>query len=297
VAVLTRLRPSVGKDVLSFFERSPKRVWTRNEIRDVLKHQRIAWDAPESLTTTRLISFLSANGSLRRARVKPIEGSEYPPFERYFWGEPGPFAVALSLRSGSYLSHGTAVFLHGLTDQIPHTVFVNKEQSHKGAGAGTSLSQAAVTKAFAHAQRQAHYVVMHGDYRIVLLNGKNTRRLEVSQLTGPGGETLEATKLERTLIDITVRPVYAGGVFEVLKAYQTARERVSAATLVATLRKIDYAYPYHQAIGFYMERAGYGGKALDRLRSLGLNLDFYLTYQMKTPQYSREWRLFYPEGM
>ena len=62
---------------------------------------------------------------------------------------------------------------------------------------------------------------------------------------------LRFTNLERTLIDATVRPVYAGGVFEVRKAYELAKEKVSVNRLAALLQKLDYTYPYHQAIGFY----------------------------------------------
>ena len=46
----------------------------------------------------------------------------------------GPFTnyeLALSLRPDSYLSHGSAAFLHGLTDQEPEFIYVNKEQSPK----------------------------------------------------------------------------------------------------------------------------------------------------------------------
>ena len=36
---------------------------------------------------------------------------------------------------------------------------------------------------------------------------------------------IRLTNIERTLIDIAVRPVYSGGVFEVLKAYRLAKDK------------------------------------------------------------------------
>lgn len=293
-----RLRPPVASKVLSFFDEAEKRVWLRTELRVVLERNRIAWDAPLSLTASGLISFLEARGKLREIEVKATDGTAYAPFKRFVWGEASPFQVALSLRPGAYCSHGTAVFLHGLTEQIPTTLYVNKEQSDKGVRRGeVELSQAAVHRAFSNAPRVSRYVFKYGDYRIVVISGKHTEHLEVTTLRVPTGEPVEATKLERTLIDIAVRPAYAGGVFQVLDAYRAARERVSVATLIATLKKLGHAYPYHQAIGFYMERAGYDPAQLNKLKALGCDIDFYLMNQMKEPRYSSEWRLFFPEGM
>ena len=43
---------------------------------------------------------------------------------------------------------------------------------------------------------------------------------------------VDLTDVERTLIDITVRPHYAGGVYQVKEAFETARERVSVGRLI-----------------------------------------------------------------
>src|SRR5216684_7346263 len=194
------------------------------------------------------------------------------------------------------LSHGTAVSLHGLTDQIPKTIYVNQEQSPKPLPSG-ELTQTSIDRAFSNQQRKSAYVLEYEQWRMVLLSGKNTGNLGVIKLAGPLQEQLDVTNIERTLIDIAVRPVYAGGVFQVLEAYKSARDRVSVNTLIATLKKLNYVYPYHQIIGFYMQRAGYEEKRYGRLKSLGLNFDFYLTYGVKEPEFDRQWRLHYPKGL
>lgn len=64
------------------------------------------------------------------------------------------------------------------------------------------------------------------------------------------GAKVRVTSLERTLLDATVRPGYAGGVANVLEAYRRAREDLNVSRLINTLGELDHVYPYHQAIGF-----------------------------------------------
>lgn len=91
---------------------------------------------------------------------------------------------------------------------------------------------------------------------------------------------LPVTGIERTLIDITVRPAYAGGVFQVFEAFKTAKDRVSVNVLIATLKKMKYVYPYHQAIGFYLEKAGYAEKLWSKLLAMGTDYNFYLAHHL-----------------
>ena len=100
------------------------------------------------------------------------------------------------------------------------------------------------------------------------------------------------------MVDIAVRPVYSGGVSNVLLAYKQAKGRVSIDGIIKTLVEMDYTYPYHQVVGFYLERAGeYDPKSVNRLLDFGLEYDFYLAHGMHEKVYSEKWRLYYPSDL
>jgi hypothetical protein len=133
--------------------------------------------------------------------------------------------------------------------------------------------------------------------KVVVINGKQTGRLEVSTTEITGSAVLPVTGLERTLIDVTVRPAYAGGVLEVMAAFRAARGRLNVARMLEVLERLEYVYPYHQVIGFYLSRAGFPDDELNQLRRLGNKFAFYATYGMKQPKFNPEWQVYYPEEL
>ena len=156
---------------------------------------------------------------------------------------------------------------------------------------GSELSR----NALEHSQK-AHFQSeqAHRNHSVMLLNGKHSGRFEVGDVKFLD-DVFTSSKLERTLVEMTVRPVYAGGVAQVIEAFSRARETASTMKLLAVLKRLDYVYPYHQSVGFYMERAGFKPAQYEKLRELGL--EFYLSYDMRETGYDSGWRIFSPKGL
>jgi predicted transcriptional regulator of viral defense system len=220
----------------------------------------------------------------------------YRPIVRYTWGNIPLYELILSLKPNSYLTHYTAIYFHNFTEQTPKTIYINVEQDRKPRPKN-ALIQERIDAAFKRPTRLSNNVAEYQGRTIRMLNGMHTGNLGVIKTSGPDGGTLRITDVERTLVDITVRPEYAGGIHEVLKAYRLAKDKVSVNKLVATLKKINYVYPYQQAVGFYLDKASvYTQSQLDLVRRFEMKYNFYLVHEMKDYEYSQQWRLYYPKG-
>jgi predicted transcriptional regulator of viral defense system len=293
---MARSRIQIARaDILEYFDKHPQKVFKLTELQTILFTQRAFWRLAQSTTTQKFISYLIENATMRLMHFPLPHRAE----TRYTWGEVPLIEVVLNLKPNSYFSHYTAMRLHGLSEQVPKVIYLNHEQHLKSQTTG-GLEQGRIDAAFKNKPRLSNNVTTIGDTGICLINGKNTGSLgvvsEKLQYDSEIPVNVRVTNLERTLIDIVTRPVYAGGVFEVLKAYELAKDQVSVNSLTAMLGKIQHTYPYHQAIGFYMERAGYKERAISLLRKIPMEFDFYLTNAMGTTEYIKEWKLFVPKG-
>jgi hypothetical protein len=280
--------------LLDALRQSPTGVFQEAEIVGLLVEHRPTWELARRESTATLLAWLVQNTSLEQLTLSSDLRDR--PTMRYTWGSASPYYVALSMTRNGYLSHASALAIHGLGATASDAFYVNQEQTPKPSSAGP-LAQDAVDRAFSKQQRSSRNIYRWKGLHAVVVNGKNTGRLAVQDVQAPDAAIVPVTSLERTLIDVAVRPNYASGPTEVLRAYQRAKDRIDVDVLVSILAKLSYVYPYHQLIGFYMQRAGVAASVLAPLRDLGLYLDFPLSYGMEDPDYDSEWRVRFPKAL
>ena len=247
------------------------------------------WSLPSSLSFASFIEKLVDESELQKIQLEFPKRRE----TRYVWGAAPEIELALSLKAGSYISHQSAAYLHRLIDGPLENIFVNFEQSRriqKG-----NLTQEGIDRAFQRPVRVTSKKCKYNDKTIWLINGMYTGKFGVMEIISGNGGIIYVTNIARTLVDLAVRPVYAGGVLNVFTAYHRAKGKVIVDEMVETLREMGHIYPYHQVVGFYMDRAGVAEeKSLEKFREMPMNFDFYLAHQMQETSYSKKWRLYYP---
>jgi hypothetical protein len=287
------------RDIHGFLDEHPKRVFQRKELDEIVRLERARWRLAERTSAAEVLDFLTGPKKLQKVDMDFSWRKEV----RYVWRSASLSEILMTLRPDCYFSHFTAMQMHDLTEQDARLVHVNFEQTPKPSPPG-GLSQEGIDRAFSRPQRRAKNMAEVRGYRVLLLNGKHTGYLGVEERPVQWGDAEKPTAvrlsdLERTLIDLAVRPDYSGGPDEVLKAYRRAGDRASANQIAAYLQKLRYVYPYHQTIGFYMERSeAFHPAAVERFRDrFEFEFDFYLAYGLEKTRYDPRWRLHVPDWM
>ncbi len=280
------------KEIAGFLEDSGQTVFSLRDLGEIYRENSQAWRLAMSTSRSSFADYLCQKRILQKI---DIPFGEKKVFTRYaLRGRFARVEVYLSLVASAYLSHYTAMGYHQLTEQMPKTYYVNHELTPKHI-TPNQLTQEGIDVAFAKAPRVSRTVAEYKGDRIVLLNSKSANGLGIIEEPWERG-FVRMTNPERTLIDCMVKPEYAGGVYEVAKAFKLANGRASTNTMYAMLKKLDYVYPYHQVLGFYLELAKFDSVILKRLAAMPMPHDFYLTHGMVDPDYSEKWKLYYPKS-
>ena len=283
------LQPIVAT-IEEYFNSLNKATFSSGNLSDIFFAKKREWNLPRGTDDEAFVRMLVDRTKLLEIM---LQSKHYPPLLRYTWGPAQPLSVALSVRPSGYFSHGTAMWIHGIGTTATD-IFLNREQSEKTSNPGP-LSQTSINLAFRSSQRRSKLIyTLKTGVNITLLSGKNSKQLEVGDAKAPSGEIVRATSLERTLVDIAVRPTYAGGISNIIEAFRLARGRISVSRLLEILQKLDYSYPYHQAIGFYLKRNEYLETDLELVKKIGLEFDFYADYGIQDSVFDPEFRIHYP---
>src|ERR1700742_2979629 len=111
----SRMHAAQGQ-IASFFEGYSRKAFTEQELFKIFLQRRDEWRIAVNTTNEQFLHFMLQNTPLRVVSIQPADwNSNFRMMHRYVWGNASPYAVAATIERGAYLSHATAVLLHGLT--------------------------------------------------------------------------------------------------------------------------------------------------------------------------------------
>jgi hypothetical protein len=280
--------PSVKK-FSHYLATLPKNVFSANEIGNQISDFARAINDPLDGDPEIYVQWMADKGLITTI---DIQGQNQIITRYHLPGEVTVFEIAASLQNNSYISHLAAAWHHGLVTEQPAIICISAEGTNR-MSKNAELEQENIDQAFQKPQRKSGATLHWRNSTFLLLTALNAREEGIEQK-----RYYQISNLERTLIDMVVRPAYSGGPETILKAFKKAISTFSITALLSLLEKLNYVYPYHQSIGFYLTMARYDNLvALDTLKKPGMPFTFYLDYEIKDPVYSDEWNLYFPAAL
>jgi hypothetical protein len=270
------------------------KAYTTFDLTKIFEDKRDEWNIADYRNQYHFMKFLEDSNILKNIKLKHQSTAAI----KQIYEEPNAtlFNIALTIKKDGYLSNYTAMQIHQLTLQIPKSIYVSygKGESYPVNRNEVELKQISIDLAFSKPQR-----ITSESYKSEL-DSTRFYFIQKAYIEQNVGITFQNgyyyTDLERTLIDIAIRPAYSGGVFEVLQAFEIARDSVDIEKINEYLEKLNYIYPYHQLIGFYMDKAGYNKKTIDNIFLKNIINNFYLTYNMSIKEFDTKWKIYFPKG-
>ncbi|GAA6774018.1 hypothetical protein AAGS39_47940 [Flavobacterium sp. CGRL2] len=277
--------------ILNYLLDNPIGAFTSADLISIFHRNRDDWKIANYRTPKHFIDFLEKSKILELIKLKHLTKGSI----KQIFITPGAnkSQIAQTIKKDGYLSFYSAAQIHQLTLQNPKSVYISYDKSGWQEN-DNELLQEDVDSAFSKPQRQSSEIYKSeiDDTRYYLIQ-KKTGSLHVGIINKNG---VRYSDLERTLIDITIRPAYSGGVFEVLEAFINSKNKVNLEIVLQYLDHLDYVYPYHQLIGFYLDRAGYSIEDTNLFLERKTDIKFYLTYNISNKKFDEKWNLYYPNG-
>ena len=113
-------------DIRDYFAKNNFLVYTRNDLIDIFNQQRDFWEIASYRNYKHFLSFLDEKQILIKEKLVNIHNGAI----KYLWNKFNVtnFDKAIAIKKDGYLSNFSAMQIHGITLQIPKTIFVSFDQ-------------------------------------------------------------------------------------------------------------------------------------------------------------------------
>lgn len=209
--------------------------------------------------------------------------------------------MAMAICPEGYFCNLSSIYYHSLTNQIPSSVYLCNETITKRQKPKTEdLTNHKIRTAFIKPHRYTNYVFTFNKHEIIVIDREKGSRYGVvsaKSLNELFPKNSFVTSLERSLIDAIVSPQYNGGITSVY-AYFEAAKNLNIDKLLEIYTKLEFVYPYSQAIGFFFEKLGMKKKASAIYDAFPPKQKFYIDRNAKSSwEYDDKWQLYYPKEL
>lgn len=272
-----------------------------------LRYKHLSVHAENIIEATRytivsnFIKNLQESGILKSYKLKAKNKKTVTLYTSSSLHDISPYHMAMAICPEGYFCNLSSIYYHALTNQIPSSIYICNETITKRQKPKTEdLTHYKIRTAFIKAHRYTNYVFAFNKYEIVVIDREKDSRYGVVSAKSSSElfpKNSFVTSMERSLIDAIVSPQYNGGITSVYTYFEAAKT-INMDKLLEIYRKLDFVYPYSQAIGFFFEKLGMKKKASAIYAAFPPKQKFYIDRNARSSwEYDDKWQLYYPKEL
>lgn len=211
------------------------------------------------------------------------------------------FTEAYARAPTGHFCHYTSVVFHELSNQVPNRVYIRKRDVGANRFRTDRLSDLQIRTQFLKPHRRSGDTETLGGGTIIFIAGGLHDEIGVVSVPSnysefPQGSRI--TNLERCLIDAVVAPHYNGGITTLPGLFEEAVEQLDLQKLIEHYRELDFLYPYHQTLGFFLDHSGQEEAAAQWREHFPPTNRFFVDKAAKSSwSYDPKWQVYYPRGL
>ena len=247
----------------------------------------------------RFLKALQDGAIIHACSLESRNGKRWRLYSSHPIEEFAPHQIAAALFPDGYFCNLTAIYHHGLTHQVPNSVYICHETIRPRKRVSTEPpSESAIRTAFLKPHRHTNLVIPFQGHDLIVLDRARDTDYGVVDVRHdghlcPAGSRI--TCLERTLIDSVVAPQYNGGLTSLPSYFKAARKKMNIEKLIILYGQLRFLYPYAQAIGFMLDSAGMKKQADQLRKTYPPRRKFFIDHGAKTAwRFNERWMLYHP---
>jgi predicted transcriptional regulator of viral defense system len=232
----------------------------------------------------------------------PLKWPQRAPFRKIVTSDltVNPLELCMAFFQNGYLCFASALFWHGLTEQIYTSFFIATDRPSPRKHAKIKLDPATIKEEFMKTVSKTNKWCSYSGFSYYLIER------DYSDFAGIIKKTLSfqgkkvpvlITNLERTLIDCAISPHYSGGLPSIVNAFEQAKLNID--NMILIYKRLNLIYPFWQRVGLYLEKSGKSAAAKKWQSSFGTpRLDFYLDKNYRLDwEFDENWKVYSPKGL
>lgn len=262
-----------------------KKMYSLRELNEVLTHLKTKKLIAQNISGRSFFNMLQNRLELKTYSIS----SEKINKVRYtLYSDINVYDFVATFEKQGFFSMSTSLNIQGLSNEKNEFVFFSKELTPKYYNKNNEIHQEDIDQAYEKEYRYTSSIATYKNNHVIYLTPKHTGRFEVVRYN-----EYYVSSVHRAFVEMIIHVQYFKSFETVIEIFKPLKNRLDVKRIFKVLEIFDLIYPYHQLIGFSLEKVGFYKNDLDLFKKQVSDLKFYTQKSKIKYTFDSYWNIYY----